>query len=260
MRFDGLTVAHDLDLVFDVEGHAHRPAKRDLLPGQSADDRVLHVPEVIRDLGVDEARELHAALRERGLQLVAVEHVRGERRLHVHDVDLALLEREQPRLILFDDAHFDAADQGHLLALHLRGDAFVLGFGPRLEIPDEAAIARIRLEDDLRRADPVLEEIWSGADRIRHRAARFVGVLLDHFARHRGSRLVRQHERQVVVGLLQADPQRMAVDGLEPGDLLVVVELRVFLRRIRELVEADDLVLDQPCPRGAQLGIDEALQ
>ena len=71
---------------------------------------------------------------------------------------------------------------------------------------------------------------------------------------------MRQHERQVEVGLLQPDPQRVAIDRLETGDFLVVVELRALFRRLRELVQADDLVLHQPRPRRAELRIDEPLQ
>ena len=156
LRFDRLAVAHDADLLVDVVRHGHRAAQRDLLLGQAADHRVLHVPEHVADLGVDEARQLDALAAELRVELVAVEHLRRERTFHVHEVELAFLEREEARLVLLHDADLDAPDLGHLLALHLGDELRVLGI-VGLEVPREAAVLRVRLEDDLVAADPLLQ-------------------------------------------------------------------------------------------------------
>ena len=71
---------------------------------------------------------------------------------------------------------------------------------------------------------------------------------------------MRQHVSQVVVGLLEPDAQRMAVNRFEAGNLLVVVEPGALLRRVGEFVQADDLALDQPRPRRAQAGVDQPLE
>ena len=116
---DRLAVAHHFDFFGGVVRHRHRAAERDPFLRQSSDDRILKVPEVIRNLRIDETRQLDAFLRELGFQLIAVEHHRRKRPLHVHDVELAFLECEQAGLVFLDDADLDAADLRHLLAFHL---------------------------------------------------------------------------------------------------------------------------------------------
>ena len=66
-----------------------------------------------------------------GVSVPPFEHLRRERAFHVHEVELAVLEGEQPRLVLLHDADLDAADLRHLLALHLGHDARVVGIGAR---------------------------------------------------------------------------------------------------------------------------------
>ena len=87
-----------------------------------------------------------------------------------------------------------------------------------------------------------------------------VRVGLDHLARDRRRRLVGKYVGQVVVGILEADAQRVAVDRLEAGHLRVVVELAALLRRLGRLVQPDDLALDQEGPRRTDLRIDQPLQ
>ena len=135
------------------------------------------------------------------------------------------------------------------------------GSVPALKSQVKPRIVRIRLEEDLRRADPFRELVRAGADRIRHDAAAFVAIGGDDFARDRARRLVREHVREVVVGLLQADAQRVAVDGLESRDLRVVVELAaVLLRLLGQFVEADDLAFEQPRPRRMDRRVHQPLQ
>ena len=139
-------------------------------------------------------------------------------------------------------------------------DQLLVGGVVRLEVPREAAVIGIGFEHDLRAAHPLLEPVRAGADRVGHRAAALVAIRLDHFARDGRRRLVREDVRQVVVGVLEPDAQRVAVGRLESRDLRVVVELAGLLRRLGKLVEADDLAFDEPRPRRAELRVDQALQ
>ena len=204
-------------------------------------------------------RELHALRRELGPELAADERVGRQRPFHVHEVELAVLEREPARLVLLDDADLDAADAGHGLALHVRDQLFV-GSVARLEVPGEAAVDRVGLEQDLRAAHPLRQHVRTSADGVGQRASVALAVRGDHLARHRRRRLVGQHVRQVVVGFLQPEAQRVPVDRLHPGELAVVVELAALLRRGDLLVEADELALDQERPRRADSRVGEPLQ
>ena len=165
LRFDRLIVANHPDFLLHGIGHRHRAPQRDLVLGEAAHDRVHQVPVVVRNLGIDKTRQADPLLLHVGRQRAAVQDLRRQRALHVHEIELAVLEGEEPRLVLLHDADLDAADLRHLLALHLGDDARVVGIGARLEIPREAAEVRIRLEVDLRRADPFGELVRAGADR-----------------------------------------------------------------------------------------------
>ena len=192
---------------------------------------------MVRDLGVDEARQLDPFLRELRLQLVAVEDVRRERPFHVHHVELAFLKREKARLVLFDDADLDSSDLRHFLALHL-GDQFEIGRVVRFEIPHEAAVVGVRFQHDLGASNPLLENVRPGADRIRHRAARLVGIRFDDFARDRRRRLMSEHVGQVVIGVVQPNAKRVAIRRFKTGDLRVVIEfagLMIAAFRVRAL-------------------------
>ncbi len=71
---------------------------------------------------------------------------------------------------------------------------------------------------------------------------------------------MREDVRQVVVGLLEPDPQRVAIGCFDARDLRVVVEVAGRLRSLGDLVEAHDLAFDEPRPRRADLRIDQALE
>ena len=159
LQVDRLALADHLDLFFDVVGHRHRPAQRDLVLREAADDGIAHVERGVREVGVGDAVQHDALVRERGLQLVAVEHVRRERLRHVHVVDFLLLEREPARLGLLDDRDLDAPDLRHAPALHRRDQRLVPRVVGRLEVPDEAPILGIRLQHDLRAPRPALQLI-----------------------------------------------------------------------------------------------------
>ena len=66
-----------------------------------------------------------------------------------------------------------------------------------LEIPREAAVVGVGLEDDLVAADPLLQHVGPGADRVAHHAAGLVAVRLDDFARDARGRLVREDVRRL---------------------------------------------------------------
>ena len=139
---------------------------------EPADAGIEHVPVDVADLGLDEAVEAHALGGELGLELaVRADRVGRERALHVHDVELAALEREPARLVLFHDGDLDAPHLRHLLALHLRDQLVVAGLRRR-EVPDEAAIVGIRVEHDLGAAHPLAELVGAGADRVAHARGR----------------------------------------------------------------------------------------
>ena len=74
-------------------------------------------------------------------------------------------------------------------------------------------------------------------------------IRLDGLARDRGGRRHREHVRKCVVGFLEPDAQRVAIDDLKPGERRLVVELAAFLRRRLQLVAADKLAFEDPRPR-----------
>ena len=132
--------------LLDGVRHRHRAPQRDLVVGEAADDGVHQVPVMVGDLGIDKARQADAFLLHVGRQRAAIQDLRRERALHVHEVELAVLESEEARLVFLHDADLDPADLGHLLALHLLHDPRVLGVGARLEIPDEAPVIRTTMD------------------------------------------------------------------------------------------------------------------
>ena len=146
LRADRLALADDADLVLDLVRHGDRAPQGDLLLGEAAHRLVLHVEVQVDDLRIDAALELDAAPRELGLEL-AVGGDEGRRHLGelVLDVGVAALEREPAALRLFHDADLDAADARQPLA-----------------VAHHLAVARIRLEHDLRGARVALE-----AERLR---------------------------------------------------------------------------------------------
>ena len=169
-------------------------------------------------------------------------------------VELLLLEGEPARLRLLDDRDLDLAHLRHLLAAHVLHQRVVPRRFRHREVPGEAPILGIRLEHDLRAAGPARQHVRARADRMAHRV---VGVALDHLARDDPERDVRGDEQEVVVGLLEPEAQRVAVDDLDPRDLRVVVELPALLRRRGVLVQPDDLALEQERVRGPVLRIQE---
>ncbi len=181
-----------------------------------------------RDPVLDEAR----------LQLVArVEHVRHEVGRHRHVVEIALLEREEARIRLLDDADLDAAHQRQLPAAKLRERTVVgkAAFGIEL-----VAKRRIRLQHDPLSAPPLLEAERPGAHGIRHHPARAVRVRFDHLARDRGGSDGREIGQELVVGEIELELQRVAVDRLQALHRRVVVELARFLRFRDDGLGADE--------------------
>ena len=210
----------------------------------------------VDDLGVDRRVDRHLLVGQRGLErAVRLERLRAERRRQVEHVELLLVEREPARLRLLHRVDLDAADLRDRLARHRRRDPRVPRVARgRLEVPDDLAETGIGDEHDLRRARPFGEHVGPGADRVRGDLAAVRG---DDLARHRAERRVRHHEGKVVVGPREPHAQRVAVDGLEVGQLRVVVEPAAFLRRGRQRVEAADLALEHERVRRAVRRVEE---
>ena len=178
----------------------------------------------------------HSPPGELGVDLVVRQRDRRELLAQVQDVQLVVLESQPRRLLLLDDADFDAPDLRHRLACHRRDPLLVERIVARLELPADAAKRWIGLEHDLVRALPFLEHVRAGADRV---AVGVVGVGLDHLARHRAG--IRQGEdvREVVVGFLEPDLERVTVEDLQAVDLAVVVELAGLFGVLLDFVESD---------------------
>jgi hypothetical protein len=71
---------------------------------------------------------------------------------------------------------------------------------------------------------------------------------------------VGQRIKEDEVRLLEADAQRVTVDGLQAGDLALVVELVVLARRLDVFVQPLDVALEEEGPGRAVLRVDEALE
>ena len=112
-------------------------------------------------------------------------------------VEVALLEREQPRIALLDDADLDAPDQRQLLAAQPRDDRAVGGIRAVADrrTSRKPGFASSTIFCPRRHS---LSRYGPGADGIRHRPAARVAVGLDHLARDRGGRRRRQVGQQVV--------------------------------------------------------------
>jgi hypothetical protein len=77
-----------------------------------------------------------------------------------------------------------------------------------------------------------------------------LAVALDDFTRDDAVRRRCQDVGEVVIGVGEMEPDRIAVDDLDAGDFGVVIEaVPVFLGQRFLLVEADDLAVKKKSPR-----------
>ena len=201
------------------------------------------------------------SLRVRGQQPVrVVHHARHEVARHVDQVELAAAEREQARIRLLDHRDLDASDLRQALALHRGVRGARVGVGVRGQRGKRLlAVVRVGLEHDALRAPPLDEPERAGADRIGHRPAAGIAVLLDHLARDGGGLRRRQDRQERVVGLGQLELQRVAVERAQPLDLRVVVEPAGRLRLRDRVVEPRQPPAQQERVGRAHLRVDEAL-
>jgi hypothetical protein len=170
---------------------------------------------------------------------------------------LAVQEREPPRLVLLDDVDLDAPDEGQALAADVAQDFLVERIAARLcrRLEDELPEVGVRLEHDLVRTRPFLEEVGPRAHRVR---ADVLAVVLDHLAREGAEVGLREVEHERVIRALQPDPQRVAIDELEARIGDVVVEGLAGLERpLVRFIEPDDPVLDQVKVRRLHLRVEE---
>ena len=168
------------------------------------------------------ARPTPAAQVARLQPVVGLEHLRGEVRRHRQVVEVALLEREQARIALLDDADLDAAGERQLLSGEPGDDRAIGRVAARRK--RHVAKIRVRLEHDLLRAPPLLDPVGPGADGIGHHPAARVAVGLDHLARDRAGGGGREVGQQVVRRRGEPDPDRVAVDRLQAFERRIVVE------------------------------------
>ena len=183
-----------------------------------------------------------------GLSLPSVERELDELRRDagcLDAVDLAVQEREPPRLAFLDDRDFDPLRERERLVLHRARDRLPCRRHRTRRHVGDAAEVGIGLEHDARAALVLAEPVGTGADRMR---ADVQAVRLDDLARHRGQVRHRKHVRKSKVRRLQADPQRVAVDDFEARQRRVVVELAGLARALLRLVAADELAFEQPRP------------
>ncbi len=149
----------------------------------------------------------------------------------------------------------DAADLRQRLAAHRVDERLVLRIGA-LRIADRS-IARIRPENDLRRLAPLDQTIRTGADGPAHhvRARRLDGLARNGHRQHPGQLL-----EQRVVGGMEPDLQRVAVERAQAFDRRVVVHLRAGLARgVDDRARADDQLGERRVAAVAQVGVEMAL-
>src|SRR5258706_335812 len=171
-------------------------------------------------------------------------------------VVLAVEEREPARLRLVDHVDLDAPHEGQALATQVGRDLprrLVVAAGALEEL---LAVAGIRFEDDARASEPLPDEERAGAHRVRMEV---LAVELAHLARDRRGGRHGEHEGKAVVGVVELDPQRVAVERAQSRDRAVVVEAFGLLRLGHQGVGALDLAFDQEEPLASQLRIEEAL-
>ena len=196
--------------------------------------------------------------RELRLQLAADERLVDELGGHVVEhVDLAVEEREPARLPLLDDADLDAPGNRQALALERRGDRLRRRRDrPRRRVGHRAESG---IGDAARFASCACTRPACTA-RCRPDARRY-RCRTPRRPRARAPRVRHRERIEESAGRPpQPDPQRVAVDDLEPGDRRVVVEL-AGLRGLRaRLVAADDLALDQPRPRALDRRVEQPLE
>ncbi len=256
---DRLPLAHDEDLLAAVVGHHHRAPQRHLLRPVAADDGILHVEHVVGDLRLLLAEHQHALARERRGQPAVGQHLVDEIRGGlVEQVVLAVHEGEEARLLLLDGIDLDAVQQRKPLAVQgVDGAAVPLVGRVRVaRVQLVAAVVGVPLQHDLGAAHPVLEHEGAGAHRVRHRV---VAVGLDHLARHGHHVGHREDVEEVEVRLDELQADRVAVPHFQARDLRVVVEAAGLLRRGRQLVQARDLVLEEPLVGARVARVAEAL-
>ena len=157
-------------------------------------------------------------------------------------------------MLLGDDADLDAADLRYPLAFHRRDRGLVARVVGAGEVPDDLAIVRIRLEDHLGFSYPVGQDIGSGPDRMR---VGIVGVGLDYLTRDRRHGRHGHDVGEVVIGFLEVDAQRIAIDQLEPPHRSIVVEPARLDGSCRQFIETDDFSVNEEAPRGGILRIHE---
>ena len=81
----------------------------------------------------------------------------------------------------------------------------------------------------------------------------------DDFARDRGEPVVAEPVLERVIGRLEANAQRVAVECLHAFDLRVVVEALALARALQGLVEADETAVEEIKPVRAHLRVEDAL-
>ena len=85
-----------------------------------------------------------------------------------------------------------------------------------------------------------------------------VTVGFDRFPRHGAGKRERKQMREIEVGVLQTDAQRVSVGRVQSRHCRIVVEAIGFFRTIGKLVEAHDLAFEEECVGGAIPRIEKA--
>jgi hypothetical protein len=143
--------------------------------------------------------------------------------------------------LILDDADLDAPDERKLPAAELRERAVVRVAALRIGL---VAIRGIRLQHDLLSAAPFLEAIGARPHGIRHRPARAIGVRLDDFARRARGGDGREVGEKLVVGEVELELQRVAVERQQALHRCVVVELARFPRLRHDGLRAHEAAVE----------------
>ena len=251
MHGDCLPAPDDVDLLITIMRKNQRAPERGILRLVTANDGVIKIERVEHNLWLLLAEDPQVALLHFSRELAVRQYLFDKHRWRFFDVVmLTIHERQKARLLFFNRADFDAVNQRQGFSTQAL-DRLAIPRVSRiriLHIEHMAAVIGIFLQHNFRAAHPVLENVWTGADRMGHGIA---GIAFDRLACDRHDDRQREKIDEVVIRLTQLERNRVFVEYLHALDCCLIVVLAALLCGRHKLIEPDDPVFEQPRIRAA---------